>query len=85
MATICARWVVENALVLLFEGLAGAHFSFFIAESHALAFKCCSNRFENTSMKTAHVQPSGGHSDCLGAIWEAMAHQESIFKMFVRF
>ena len=36
-------------------------------------------------MNTAHVQPSGGHSDGRGTFWEAMADQKSIFKMFVRF
>ena len=37
------------------------------------ALKFPSNRFENTSMNTAHVQPSGGHSDGFGSLWEAIA------------
>ena len=39
MATICAKQVVENALFFLFEGLAGAHFRFFISESPPLGLE----------------------------------------------
>ena len=37
-----------------------------------LPLKCGLKRFENTSMKTVHVQPSGGHSDGSVALCESM-------------
>ena len=39
---------------------------------------------KNSNMEVKRVL-SAGYSDVLGALCEAMANQESVFKMFLRF
>ena len=77
--------VVKNALFLRLKACLNL---IFVASSLKIllwAFTSVWMRFESNSLKTVHVQSSGGHSDILGSLCEAMAHQKSILKIFLRF
>ena len=58
----------------------------FVVSSLKILFwtcRCCCKRFESISLKTVHVQPSGGHSDGPWALCKEMTIHKSIFKMFL--